>query len=489
MDYYDGGPFARDYTAQLINASNRGSFSRCWAIIYRVALLFTPLPYPLLGFHASARAPVSAMELFRRLPHIHYALNLREIGIRAIYPATQHAPEHVDEIAIATIYLMIFAVAQCAVILVGTEHGLGKRKLSLNDTEVQILEKVLYSSNILYVLALNLAKISVLLLLNRLAVNRWHKKILFWTSVLVGIWTVPVFFTLAFQCGVPEPWDASNGHCIDIILTQFAFWAGISPIDIITELVICILPIYIVKPVQVIFGKKVTVVVAFFIRIFVVITTIIRLIFMRYSKPYPSTDMNDAAFATTITTECVLCVSIMTACIPCLKPFLDAFDSGMLNVSLHKRIGGGSNSNSYGNTYALTSMTKGVKESATRSRYLEDEIEGLGTSAAAFAVTSPGQPLGRRDSTLVIQRTDQWSVRCEYVDPKDGSVGDETEQSERNVARISADRSMGLPRRILYPEWRSCLCNYVRIPYNLLFSHSQGTLAESLAARRRRRRY
>ncbi|KAI2863616.1 hypothetical protein CBS147320_6453 [Aspergillus niger] len=403
------------------------------------------------------------MDLFRRLPHIHHVLHLREIGIRAIYPATQHAPGHVDEIAIATIYLMvmmilavlirlafrlhmlrslewddgtislalIFAVAQCAVILVGTEHGLGKRKLSLNDREVHTIEKALYSSNILYVLALSLAKISVLLLLNKLSVNRWHKKILFWTSVLVGIWTVPVFFTLAFQCGVPEPWDASNGHCINI----FAFWAGISPIDIITELVICILPIYIVKPVQVIFGKKVTVVVAFFIRIFVVITTIIRLIFMRYSKPYPSTDMNDAAFATTITTECVLCVSIMTACIPCLKPFLDAFDSGMLNVSLHKRIGGGSNSNSYGNTYALTSMTKGVKESATRSRYLEDENEGLGASAAAFAVTSPGQPLGRRDSTLVIQRTDQWSVRCEYVDPKDGSVGDETEQSERNVAR------------------------------------------------------
>ncbi|KAI3005131.1 hypothetical protein CBS147346_4459 [Aspergillus niger] len=403
------------------------------------------------------------MDLFRRLPHIHHVLHLREIGIRAIYPATQHAPGHVDEIAIATIYLMvmmilavlirlafrlhmlrslewddgtislalIFAVAQCAVILVGTEHGLGKRKLSLNDREVHTIEKALYSSNILYVLALSLAKISVLLLLNKLSVNRWHKKILFWTSGLVGIWTVPVFFTLAFQCGVPEPWDASNGHCINI----FAFWAGISPIDIITELVICILPIYIVKPVQVIFGKKVTVVVAFFIRIFVVITTIIRLIFMRYSKPYPSTDMNDAAFATTITTECVLCVSIMTACIPCLKPFLDAFDSGMLNVSLHKRIGGGSNSNSYGNTYALTSMTKGVKESATRSRYLEDEIEGLGASAAAFAVTSPGQPLGRRDSTLVIQRTDQWSVRCEYVDPKDGSFGDETEQSERNVAR------------------------------------------------------
>ncbi|GAA84746.1 hypothetical protein AKAW_02860 [Aspergillus luchuensis IFO 4308] len=325
--------------------------------------------------------------MLSQLSHVYHPLRIPNIGIRAIYPATKHAPDHVDEIAIATIYLMvmmilavlirlafrihmlrslewddgtislalIFAVAQCAVILAGTRNGLGKRELSLSDTEVQTLEK-------------------------------------------------------------------------------FAFWTGISPIDIITELVICILPIYIVKPVQVASGKKVTVVVAFFIRIFVIITTVIRLILMRHSQSFPSTDMNDAAFATTITTECVLCVSIMTACIPCLKPFLDAFDSGMLNVSLHKRIGGGSNSNSYGNAYAMTSMSKGVRESATRSRYMEDEIEGLGTSAAAFAVTSPGQPLGRRDSTLVIQRTDQWSVRCEYVDPRNESVEDVTERSENSVA-------------------------------------------------------
>ncbi|OJJ72187.1 hypothetical protein ASPBRDRAFT_196296 [Aspergillus brasiliensis CBS 101740] len=397
------------------------------------------------------------MNMLQLLPHVHYALHTRNLGTRAHYPATQHAPDHVAEIAIATIYLMVimilavlirlafrlhilrslqwddataslalvFAVAQCAVTLVGTENGLGKPKSSLNNIEVQTLEKVLYSSDLLYVLALSLAKVSVLQLLKRLTVNKWHKQISFWTSVIVGIWTVPVFFTLAFQCRAPHPWSTSNGRCID----SFAFWVAIAPIDIITELVICILPIYIVKPVQVVFGKKVTVVVAFFIRIFVIISTIVRLIFMRHSHPYPSTDMNDATFATIITTECVLCVSVMTACIPCLKPFLDAFDSGMLSVSLNKRIGGGSNSNSYGNTYALTTMTKGVKESVTRSRYLEDEVENLGTSAAAFAVTSPGQPLGRRDSTLVIQRTDQWSVRCEYVDPKDGSLGDETEGS------------------------------------------------------------
>ncbi|RAK95281.1 uncharacterized protein BO80DRAFT_369183 [Aspergillus ibericus CBS 121593] len=407
------------------------------------------------------------MDLPLRLANLFRTLHTRTIDIRASYPASQPPPDHVDEIAIATLYLMVmmilavvirlafrlymlrslqwddgivslslvFAVAQCISILVGTRHGLGKRESALSDKQVHILEKALYAADLFYVLALSLAKVSVLHLLNKLTVNKVHKQITCWTSMFVGIWTVPVFFALVFKCGAPNPWDTSQGHCIHI----FIFWAAIAPIDIITDLLICILPIYIVKPVQVVIGKKATVVFAFSIRILnlthfpsVIITMIIRLIFLRHAPPSP--DVSDAAFATIITTECVLCVSLMTACIPCLKPFLDAFDSGMLNISLHKRIGGGSNSNSYGNSYALTSMSKGVKESATHSRFMEDEVEGLGTSAAAFAVTPPGVPFTGRNSGLAIQRTDQWSVRCEYVDPKAGSI-DETEGEESSVGR------------------------------------------------------
>lgn len=149
----------------------------------------------------------------------------------------------------------------------------------------------------------------------------------------------------------------------------------------------------------------------------VIIATIMRLVFMR-NIPH-STDMTYSAFETRITTQCVLCVSLVTACIPCLKPFLDAFDSGMLGVGLRKRTGA-SQSDSYGNSYALASMSRAAKEATTRSRYLGDEIEELGTSAAAFAVTSPAQPqqLDEISPSIGIQRTDQWSVRCEYVDSK-----------------------------------------------------------------------
>ncbi|KAJ5625826.1 hypothetical protein N7510_002135 [Penicillium lagena] len=122
-----------------------------------------------------------------------------------------------------------------------------------------------------------------------------------------------------------------------------------------------------------------------------------------------SADIGLYSFEATILTQLNLCVSLMTACIPCLKPFLDAFDSGMLKVSMLKRATG-NNSNSYGNSYALGSMGRGVKESVTRSRYLEDE-QVLGTAAAAFAVTAPGRPL--ENNSLRIHRTDEWTVQSE----------------------------------------------------------------------------
>ncbi|KAJ6144072.1 hypothetical protein N7471_003525 [Penicillium samsonianum] len=160
-----------------------------------------------------------------------------------------------------------------------------------------------------------------------------------------------------------------------------------------------------------------------------------RLVFMRNAPN--STDMTQSAFETRITTQCALCVTLITACIPCLKPFLDAFDSGMLGVGLRKRTGR-SRSDSYSNSYALASMSRGAKETTTRSRYLEDEVEELGTSAAAFAITSPVKPhqLEEISPSMGIQRTDQWSVRYEYVDTKPRSFGEGLEESETSGSQV-----------------------------------------------------
>lgn len=83
-------------------------------------------------------------------------------------------------------------------------------------------------------------------------------------------------------------------------------------------------------------------------------------------------------------------------------------------------------------THAMAGMSRGAREATTRSLYLEDEVEGLGSSAAAFAFTSPVKPQQLEDicPSMGIQRTDQWSVRCEYVDTKPRSLGEGLVESE-----------------------------------------------------------
>ncbi|RAL07833.1 uncharacterized protein BO97DRAFT_428986 [Aspergillus homomorphus CBS 101889] len=370
------------------------------------------------------------------------------VGTHAMYPNDREPPSHADGIAIATLYMLVimilavvmrlafrlwmvrtlqwddgtvlialfFAIGQSATILIGTKYGMGNTVPPLTEHEMMHVEKVLYVSDLLYVVALSLAKISVFQLLGRLTVRTWQRRLAQWSALAVMIWTVSVFLVLCFRCGASQPWRLSSSHCIN----TFIFWAAIAPLDIISELTLCALPIFIVKPVQVRIGKKAAVVAAFIFRLFVIITTITRLHYLR--RTFSSQDHNPipTIFAPTITTQCVLCTSVLSACIPCLKPFLDAFDTGMLHVALHKHDGS--------SAYALGNLSRPKETSGRRSRLVggdEAEVEGLGTSAAAFAGTEPvrvqlledaeGEESGsmstRTSRALAIQRTDQWSVR------------------------------------------------------------------------------
>jgi hypothetical protein len=80
----------------------------------------------------------------------------------------------------------------------------------------------LYSSDLLYVVSLSLAKVSVFQFLEKLCVEKRHKSICRWSTLLVVAWTVPVFFTLAFKCGISSPWDMDNAHCIKVVSSDFS---------------------------------------------------------------------------------------------------------------------------------------------------------------------------------------------------------------------------------------------------------------------------
>jgi hypothetical protein len=190
--------------------------------------------------------------------------------------------------------------------------------------------------------SLCLAKISILLLLERLSVSRLHKRITYATVGVVGIWAVIGIIALATQCGSSNPWVTSSPKCINLR----AFWIGMAPIDVITELIVIILPVFMLIPVQVAVSKKAVIVAAFIFRLFSIAATVVRLFYIHPATMRDSNATFDAVNYN-IVTQCVLSVSITTACVPCLKPFLDGFESGFMLISFKGRMPGGSNSLSY----------------------------------------------------------------------------------------------------------------------------------------------
>jgi hypothetical protein len=190
--------------------------------------------------------------------------------------------------------------------------------------------------------SLCLSKISILFLLERLSVSRLHKRITYATAGVVGIWAFTGIIALATQCGLSTPWATSSPKCINLR----AFWIGMAPIDVITELVVITLPVFMLIPVQVALSKKAVIVAAFIFRLFSIAATVVRLFYIHPATMHDSNTTFDA-INYNIVTQCVLSVSITTACVPCLKPFLDGFESGFLLISFQGRMPGGSNSLSH----------------------------------------------------------------------------------------------------------------------------------------------
>ncbi|MCJ1373577.1 hypothetical protein MMC20_004805 [Loxospora ochrophaea] len=314
----------------------------------------------------------------------------------------------------ATIFVaMLVGVAQSIAVSIGIQYGLGQRQQNLSLTSLARVEKTQYTSDLLFILTISLAKISVLQLLERLAVVRSHKRIAKITMIVVGVYTVPAFLAIALQCGTSEPWNTQSSQCIDI----FSVWVYIAILDVLTELVMIALPFIMMHPVQVAKSKKAVIIIAFIFRILVIAATITRLFYLHSALSSP--DVTFSIVNADISTQCVSAISIISACIPCLKPFLDGFDSGMLGISLRRR----ANGREYSNNYKMRTFSS-AKESALRSRSQEEENKGLGHSAAIVATDlgSRRVNLGAGHETnesvgsvksdeMIITRTDHWHVQ------------------------------------------------------------------------------
>ncbi|EHA20939.1 hypothetical protein ASPNIDRAFT_194546, partial [Aspergillus niger ATCC 1015] len=208
-------------------------------------------------------------------------------------------------------------LALVVVIQKGVDNGIGRHIDTLSDTDIQTASKYLYAAQLLHVVVLSLSEISTTLLVWKLTPHRGIRQTCRITVGVVAAWTIFSIFGIAFQCQMPNPWLYTASRCAG----QGSILYPISIIHIITELVIVVIPFFMMRNVQLTLTTRVKILAAFSARIIVIALAIAHLALL--PSYLHSTDITS-----------MTCSTVTIVCLPTLYHIFAGLHSGLITTRL-----------------------------------------------------------------------------------------------------------------------------------------------------------
>ncbi|KAF4634828.1 hypothetical protein G7Y89_g3277 [Cudoniella acicularis] len=244
------------------------------------------------------------------------------------------------------ILALIFTVGSGIAVSVQAANGLGKPISSLSAHELAVFSKSGYASEMLYIATLCAAKLSVVMLLRLILPGEEHQKLGAGLEAFIVVWWIVAEIATAFQCSTPQSWNIFGNKCFD----RVAFWQSVATVNIFTDIILIVTPILVFTKVQMNMGKKFIVISCFGSRVFDIIATSLQLAF---TKDFQSSDVTFILWHWVLLTQIAQCITIITSCVPYLRPLLVNIPSGMLmSDELRRRgydvINSGSGNNTFG---------------------------------------------------------------------------------------------------------------------------------------------
>ncbi|KAH7137005.1 hypothetical protein B0J13DRAFT_677762, partial [Dactylonectria estremocensis] len=255
----------------------------------------------------------------------------------------------VDDYLVVTSTIMV--IAQSIAVISQGSNGLGKID-GQTDSQISSILKGSYAADILFIVALMLAKISATRAIWDMA-PRERRRLIFATEILIGLWALSSVVASMFKCSLPEPWDYVNGQCFN----QFAFWIYVDGLNIVTDLVITGILFEMFIKLKTSTSKKVLVIGVFGSRIFIIPPVMCHMYYYKHAI-----DSNNPIFSMwkpTVIIQVIQCLSVMATCIPYLKPFMDSLNSGQMKAGELPGTGSNSRSRSGGYGTGQTSRLRG----------------------------------------------------------------------------------------------------------------------------------
>ncbi|KAH8807567.1 hypothetical protein F5884DRAFT_857144 [Xylogone sp. PMI_703] len=257
------------------------------------------------------------------------------------------------------------AFAQVMVVFKQLNAGFGKSQKQLYASEIEYIQKasVGYVADILFMLAVCGAKGSLAWFTARLSPDLNHQYVCNGLFCLSLLWGIAGAVALSIRCDLHHPW--SMARCSGLLLR----WRLIVGFDILTELALFFLTVYLVCGLRMSRQKKRIVVLGFSFRLPLIALAILHVYYV--GSTIHSTNASFDQIIPSIYEQVEMGWSLIAATIPCLKGFVADLGTGYLGHNL------GNSALQYGsNRY----------ESSNRDAYMLDTLTSSHVTRSRTAV-------------------------------------------------------------------------------------------------------
>ncbi|KAJ8121038.1 hypothetical protein ONZ43_g2411 [Nemania bipapillata] len=203
-----------------------------------------------------------------------------------------------------------------------------------------ILAYTQFTGDILFIIALGCAKLSVCTSLFAFSPDRTHRRTNIALIAITSVWIVTALLGTAFQCGRQGPWD-NNAKCID--LRAFLTYVAIG--NILTDAALVLMPIAIIYPLKMPLQTRAIIMILFGSRVLAILTTIFQLAYLAQFLDNPFTTLTVPYY---LSTQATLFASFSAACVAYFWPFFRSVRSGLVSANI----------TTFAPSYALSKLPK-----------------------------------------------------------------------------------------------------------------------------------
>ncbi|KAI0877811.1 hypothetical protein GGS24DRAFT_446054 [Hypoxylon argillaceum] len=232
-------------------------------------------------------------------------------------------------------------IAQSVTLLVPSSSIFGTNlSQDVSADDLSAAKKTQFAGDILFVIALGCAKLSVCTSLFAFSPDRTHRRTNIGLIIVTSLWIVTALLGTAFQCGSQGPWD-TNATCIDL----HAFLTYVAIGNILTDATLVVMPIAIIYPLKMPLETRAIIMTLFGSRILAILTTIFQLAYLYQFVNNPFTTMTIPYY---LATQATLFASFSAACIAYFWPFFRSVRSGLVSANI----------TTFSPSYALSKLPK-----------------------------------------------------------------------------------------------------------------------------------